>query len=105
MSLILNILHYSIYLFSFITLLSLIIRGNKAKLEAFYIGSFLIIQSLYNGCPITTIQNYFWVKEGLLPAQNEFILLDLSFGYVSLLRFIIFLVGIYLISIKIFDKK
>jgi|LakMenEpi03Aug12_release.lakeMendotaPanAssembly.Ray.scaffolds.fasta_scaffold203804_2 hypothetical protein len=97
MSLILNILHYSIYFISFFALISIIFKGNKAKLESYYIASFLLIQSIYNGCPITTIQNYFWVQEGYNPAKNEFILTSLYPENVNLLRITTLAISLFLI--------
>ena len=105
MSLFLNILHYSIYFFSFVCLLSLIIRGSKAKVEALYISIFFLIQSIYNGCPLTTIQNYFWIREGYLPVDNQFIFSELLPVNTILLRIVFSIIStLVIINFTLLDK-
>jgi len=105
MSIFLNIIHYSIYFLSLMALLSLIFRGSKAKLEALYISGMLIIQSIYNGCPLTTLQNHFWIQEGLIPAENNFIFSSIFPENILLIRVLTFFIGLYLLYTAINKKK
>ena len=60
--------HWVIYIASFVAFGVLFTRFRKWG--ALWIGSLFLIQALWQGCPVVSLENYFRVREGLLPLEN-----------------------------------
>jgi hypothetical protein len=69
------LLHWVVYFLTVAAVVVIILgdRGFWWRISVFYLGGFLILQGIRNGCVLTDLQNYFRLKEGLLPLENTFI--------------------------------
>lgn len=70
------ILHWIIYIVSFAAFGALFTKYYK--LGALWISVLFLVQTVWGGCPIVTIQNYFRVHEGMLPLENGLLTASLS---------------------------
>jgi hypothetical protein len=69
----LNVLHWGIYLMSFIALMVMALgkaQNRLYRLSLVFIGAVMFSQAIRDGCILTDIQNYFRVKNGYLPLHN-----------------------------------
>ena len=57
--------HWVIYILSFVAFVLLFTRYYR--LGAIWIGVLFLVQTIFHGCPVVMLQNYFRVKEGLPP--------------------------------------
>ena len=96
---IVHIFHWVIYILSFCAFGLLFTKYYKWG--AVYIGILFLIQTIFQGCPVVDLQNYFRIKEGLLPIQNgmltdrfsdSHLVQSIISGVVSLLAFLTILI-------------
>lgn len=94
-----------IMILALLCLTIIVIKGERYKLMSLYIGIILIIQALYNGCPIVDLQNWILKQYSSGYLVNGF--LGEGLGNLLIVRFITMLIGFYFIypTIKIIWNK
>lgn len=96
-----NVLHWAIYIGSFVAPLSLF--TSYRKWGATWIAVLFLSQLIFNGCIVVQWENFYRVKEGLAPLQNS-LLTDRFSSNIVMQQIVSFTLVVIAIGI-IYEKK
>jgi len=86
-------LHILLFLASLVSLVYISVITSQAMYPRIYIASLLTLQVIFDGCILTSLQNYFLERDGMNLLENQFMFGDTVWhrgiaGFLALLLWI-----------------